>query len=257
MSQNQTTYKTASIVKYYEQINELQPAEQMILHRLSPRLRTMKMLDIGVGAGRTTQHFADRTAGYIGIDSSSEMIEACTTRFPDRSFRVCDARNMNCFDDGSFDFILFSFNGIDYVDHNDRLKIFTEIHRVSKPGGTFCFSSHNLQSFEASFDFKSQWSWNPIATYTNLVMTGILRLLNRPLTLTNVQESAYKIVNDESHNFRLNTYYIRPLEQVAQLGHQFKDIQIYSWKNDIELVNQTDRLANKDQWIYYCCTSNK
>ena len=71
MTQNQITYGSAGIVKYYEQINDLQPAEQLIIDRLAARLPTMKMLDIGVGAGRTTPYFCDRTADYIGIDSSS------------------------------------------------------------------------------------------------------------------------------------------------------------------------------------------
>lgn len=257
-TQNQTIYGSENIVKYYEQINDLQPAEQMILDRLSAHLPTMKMLDIGVGAGRTTQYFCDRTAHYIGIDYSPEMINVCKQRFPEtvkRQFQVCDARNLHCFEDQQFDFILFSFNGIDYVDHADRLTILKEVHRVSKPGGIFCFSSHNLQSFESAFSFKSQWSWNPIVTYTNLVITGILKLLNRPMTLAAIKDSSYKTVKDESHNFRLNTYYIRPLEQIDQLSQYFKDIQIYSWKNDIELVSQADRLANTDQWIYYYCAS--
>ena len=126
MSENQMTYQTAKIVKYYEQIKDLQPAEQMILDRLSSYLPTMKMLDIGVGAGRTTQYFCDRTAHYIGIDYSPEMIYACKQRFLEtakRQFQVCDARDMNCFADHQFDFVLFSFNGIDYVDHDDRQNI--------------------------------------------------------------------------------------------------------------------------------------
>ncbi len=116
-TQNQKTYASAQIVNYYRSLNALQPAEQMILDRLSPSLSNLKMLDIGVGAGRTTQYFCDQTAEYIGIDSSPEMIAACQNRFSQSplknanvSFEVCDARDMNCFADDTFDFILFSFN---------------------------------------------------------------------------------------------------------------------------------------------------
>lgn len=255
MTQNQITYGSAGIVKYYGQINYLQPAEQVIIDRLAARLPTMKMLDIGVGAGRTTPYFCDRTADYIGIDSSSEMIEACQKRFPDRQFQVCDARDMSCFETGSFDFILFSFNGIDYVSHLDRLKIIQEIHRISKQGAVFYFSSHNLQEFETAFNFKSQWSCNPILSYTNLVMCGILRWMNRPLTLTQLRGLSHTIVKDESHQFRLNTYYIRPQEQIKQLNAQFENIQAYSWKQGTELTTLADQVANLDQWIYYYCTT--
>ncbi len=249
-TENQKTYASASIVRYYELINQLQPAEQLIFDRLSHRLPTMKVLDLGVGAGRTTQYLADRTAEYIGIDSSPEMIEACQTRFPDRCFQVCDARDLACFETGYFDFVLFSFNGIDYVDHDDRLKILQEIHRVSKPGAIFCFSSHNLQSFENTF--KPQWSWNPIATYTNLVMLGILRVLNSELTLTKIKGLPWAIVKDESHNFRLNTYYIRPEDQIEQLVPLFENIQVYSQIGELE--DRDNQRSNLDQWLYYYCT---
>jgi ubiquinone/menaquinone biosynthesis C-methylase UbiE len=250
-TENQKTYASAGVVRYYEQINQLQPAEQLIFDRISDRLPTMKVLDLGVGAGRTTQYLVDRAAEYIGIDSSAEMIAACQLRFPDARFQVCDARDMGCFETGYFDFVLFSFNGIDYVDHDDRLKILQEIHRVSKPQAIFCFSSHNLQSFEQTF--KVQWSWNPIATYTNLVMLGILKAVNPSLSLAKLRVLPWAIVKDESHNFRLNTYYIRPEDQIKQLGNWFKNIQVYSWKQAVEL-EPDDRASNVDQWLYYCCT---
>ncbi len=247
---NQKTYASANIVRYYEQINQLQPAEQLIFDRLSHRLPTMNVLDLGVGAGRTTQYLADRAAEYIGIDSSAEMIAACQVRFPDARFQVCDARDMGCFETGYFDFVLFSFNGIDYVDHDDRLTILQEIHRICKPGAIVCFSSHNLQSFEQTF--KAQWSWNPIATYTNLVMLGILRVLNPGLTQDKLRALPWAIVKDESHNFRLNTYYIRPEEQIQQLASLFETIHVYGLRGELTL--QSDRLANLDQWLYYTCT---
>jgi ubiquinone/menaquinone biosynthesis C-methylase UbiE len=251
-TENEKTYASAGVVRYYEQINQLQPAEQLIFDRLSDRLPTMKVLDLGVGAGRTTQYLVDRAAEYVGIDSSAEMIAACQLRFPDAQFEVCDARDMGCFETGYFDFVLFSFNGIDYVDHDDRLKILQEIHRVSKPKAIFYFSSHNLQSFEQSF--QAQWSWNPIATYTNLVMLGILKVVNPSLTLTKLQALPWAIVKDESHNFRLNTYYIRPEDQIKQLMDWFENIQVYSWKQSVEL---DDRASNVDQWLYYCCTTKE
>lgn len=37
----------------------------------------MTMLDIGVGAGQTTPYFAQSVKEYIGIDYSSQMIQAC------------------------------------------------------------------------------------------------------------------------------------------------------------------------------------
>jgi hypothetical protein len=41
-------------------------------------------------------------------------------------------------------------------------------------------------------------------------MLAILRVLNQPLNPRQVKALSYAIVKDESHNFSLDTYYIRP-----------------------------------------------
>lgn len=110
----------------------------------------MKMLDIGVGGGRTTVHFAPLVRQYVGVDYAANMVEACEERFPDRedhiSFGEADARYMNQFPAGTFNFIILSYNGIDNIAHDDRLLALKEINRVGKSGGVFAFSTHNLRA---------------------------------------------------------------------------------------------------------------
>lgn len=250
---NQKTYSTRSIVHYYTQLKQLQPAEQSILDLLKQQLPAMKMLDMGVGGGRTTQHFAQLAKEYIGIDYSADMIAACQQRFRTAQFAVCDARNMSQFQDNSFDFILFSFNGIDYVSHDDRLQILQEVRRVGKPGGYFCFSSHNLQGIERAFHWRNQLSLNPITSYTNLVMLALLRGFNYPITQKRLKTTAYTMIRDESHNFRLQTYYIRPEEQLKQL-EGFRDVKVYPWRSGQEISSQDALELNTDMWLYYLCT---
>jgi hypothetical protein len=84
-------------------------------------------------------------------------------------------------------------------------------------------------------------------------MLTILRFINRPFTPSQLKALPYAIVKDESHNFRLNTYYIRPQEQMTQLIPQFSDIEVYSWRSDRPLVTEADRSANTDLWLYYLC----
>ena len=168
-------------------------------------------------------------------------------------FEVCDARDLSQFADHSFDVILFSFNGIDYTSHDDRLKIFQEVKRVGKSGGYFCFSSHNLQGFEHEFNVRKQFSLNPLKTYVNLAMFALLKVFNRSITLTGLNAVDYAIVRDESHNFRLNTYYVRPKEQLHQLGFDFRDFKVYSWRNEWEIANDAELDGNCDMWLYYFC----
>ncbi|MGB3404935.1 MAG: class I SAM-dependent methyltransferase [Microcoleaceae cyanobacterium] len=254
---NYYTYKTHNIVDYYKQLSQLQAAEQTFITLLKDRLSTFKMLDIGVGGGRTTQYFAPKVKEYIGIDYSAEMIAACQQRFTNYSesiiFEVGDARNMHQFLDNSFDLILFSFNGIDYVSHHERLQIFQEIKRVGKPGCYVFFSSHNLQSIAKQFNYKTHISLNPFTTYINLVMFGFLKLFNPSVTFQRLQTNDYLILRDESHNFRLRTYYIRPQEQIKQLQADFDQIEIYSWKTGQKIVDENDPALNSDLWLYYLC----
>jgi ubiquinone/menaquinone biosynthesis C-methylase UbiE len=255
---NQNTYSTPSIVNYYAQLSLLQPAEKTILDLIQTRLVNITMLDIGVGGGRTTQHFAEIATDYIGIDYSAKMIAACQKRFANSSpairFEVCDARDMSRFPDRTFDFILFSFNGLDYISHADRLEVFQAVRRIGKPGGYFCFSSHNLQGIEHSFNWQNQLHFNPLMTYVNLMMLALFRLLNRSISRQQLQTSPYLILKDESHNFKLQTYYIRPSEQIKQLESTFKQIRIFSWQSGLEITTESELNSNVEMWLYYLCT---
>ncbi|MGF1536366.1 MAG: class I SAM-dependent methyltransferase [Elainellaceae cyanobacterium] len=251
---NQKTYSAAGVVQHYAQLSRLQPAEQAILERFRERLPEMALLDVGVGGGRTTQHFAPLAGEYVGIDSSPEMVAACRRRCPEvERLTVGDARNLSRFADGSFDFVLFSFNGIDYVSHGDRLQILREIHRVGKPGGYLFFSSHSLPGIAPAFSFKTHLSLNPLKTYVNLVMFGLLRLCNPGVTPQHLATADYLILRDESHNFRLKTYYGRPSAQLKQLAFGFEQVEVYSWKRK-RASEASDPSLLDSLWLYYLCT---
>lgn len=106
------------------------------------------MLDVGVGLGRTTPYFAPVVASYVGIDYSLPMVESCIARLGDRfsnvSLDVGDVRDLGRFAAGSFDFVLFSYNGLDSIGHDDRLIALAELRRVTDAAGYIFFSSHNL-----------------------------------------------------------------------------------------------------------------
>ena len=135
-----------------------------------------------------------------------------------------------------------------------HLQVFQEVSRVGKSGGYFFFSSHNLQGLEHQLNWQNQISLNPLKTYVNLVMFALLRFFNRSISPQQVKHSNHEIIQDESHNFRLQQYYVRPQEQLNQLEADFGNIRIYSWKNGLEITNQKELSVNVDMWLYYLCT---
>lgn len=214
------------------------------------------MLDLGVGGGRTTVHFAKWAHEYIGADYSENMIAECRRRFSTSprhiSFVVCDARWMDMFESGSFDFILFSFNGIDYVTHSDRLRILKEIRRIGKPGGWFCFSSHNLNSCAELFELKRMVSFNPSLAKRTVKRLVLRFVYNWSVPTEKVMCSPYITINDGSHGRNLRTYYIRPEEQLAQLSEGFTDVQVFSLATGAA-IDRSQLRTVEDGWLYYLC----
>jgi len=102
-----------------------------------------RLLDIGCGTGRTTRPFSERGFDVIGIDLSENMINFAKNKHQAIDFRVMDACSLE-FDDGSFDHVFFSFNGLDCIHpYPNRKKCLSEMRRVLRRGGTLVYSSHN------------------------------------------------------------------------------------------------------------------
>jgi ubiquinone/menaquinone biosynthesis C-methylase UbiE len=251
---NENTYRESYLVELYANNSDLQIPEKTILNLLKSGLSEMKMLDIGVSGGRTTIHFAKLVKEYVGIDYSPEMIIACKNRFyqypKNISFAVCDARSMEMFQDKIFDLILFSFNGIDYVSHEDRLKVFKEVQRVGKSGGYFCFSTHNLKHAPYKFGFKIQFILHPMRL---LRWFSLNFIYNKHNTIRKLKYSKYAVLNDGARNFGLKTHYIAPLAQIQQLNEYFRDIRIFSLASGNELRDNVEADSIADSWLYYLC----
>jgi SAM-dependent methyltransferase len=150
--QPRVVFNTLDAVAAYEPLGRLAPAEAVLFGRHLPP--GADVLDLGVGTGRTTAHLSLVAGRYVGMDIADRMIEVCRARHPGLEFLVGDASDLSIFADGSFDAVVFSFNGIDCLPSDEhRRRFLRECHRVLRAGGTFVFSTHNprvLASMPAS-----------------------------------------------------------------------------------------------------------
>jgi len=233
-------YEAKGFVDHYIPEFELQPPEAQIFQELKNDLPNFRMLDIGVGAGRTTKHFASLTKEYVGIDYSTAMVEACKKKFPQYRIEVADARDLSRFENGYFDFVLFSFNGIDAVEHEDRLTILREIHRVLKKEGYFCFSTLNLNSrlVRSPFKFYKDPLLQSIGIYNFILNTNLRKAKPR-----------HEMIYLKYREFLARLYFISPKEQLGQLSDVgFSRTKAYDLQKG-NVVNEPTKML--DFYVYF------
>lgn len=249
---NAAVYALPKIVKHYSVYRStLQPPEQAILQVLDLFLENWHVLDVGVGAGRTTPHLAPRVKKYTAIDFSLAMIEACRAKwqkeFPHAAFEVDDASDLSRFADNSIHLVLFSFNGLDTLSHEKRIQALHEIHRVLKPKGYFCFSSHNLQYLPTFFSFH--FRLHPLKFIRNIFGRQRLIAANKK-QISQLDTANHLVIYDDVYDFGLHTYYVRPSFQANELRkHEFENIRFYDLAGKER--NESELIDIKDSWIYY------
>lgn len=104
------------------------------------------ILDLGCGAGRTTLGMYHLGYSHLrGVDLHPEMVAAARQLGPEIPYQQGDATQLE-FEAGTFDAVLFSFNGIMSIPGRaNRRMAFEEINRVLKPEGIFIFTTHDRE----------------------------------------------------------------------------------------------------------------
>jgi ubiquinone/menaquinone biosynthesis C-methylase UbiE len=99
-------------------------------------LSGLKVLDAMCGSGQTTEYLLAKGAEVTGLDISNEVIEKFQARWTN-----AHAVNRSLLDSGfpnnSFDCVVV-IGGLHHIHPNVKAAV-QELHRVLKPGGTFCF----------------------------------------------------------------------------------------------------------------------
>jgi SAM-dependent methyltransferase len=142
---NRATWKSrASVRSYAHESTWTDPGEEAAVEWIRAHCSNMPILDIGVGAGRTIGLMKSISSDYIGVDYTPALLQRAHERFPEADLRLMDARDMSSLASDHFALVMFSYNGIDSVNYEDRFRILTEMKRVVRPGGYLLFSFHNL-----------------------------------------------------------------------------------------------------------------
>lgn len=223
---NRRVYHARGVHRSY-QADGLDLAETMALLTYQPAFAGRDVLDLGIGAGRTSRVLAPLARRYVGTDYSPVMIEHVRRRNPELTVELADMRDLSRFPAESFDFVLASCNVIDAVSHEDRLRTMAEVRRVLRPAGLFAFSSHNRNFHDARSGPRLRRVRNP-GTQAAEIVRYVRSVLNHARTGRLREERAeYALLDDPGHDYALLHYYIDLDTQIRQLeraGFRARDV---------------------------------
>lgn len=104
--------------------------------------RSLRLLEIGCGVGRMTEHLAETFGEVHGVDVSGEMVATAKqrlTRFDNVNVHENNGVDLALFPDTYFDFA-FSFIVFQHIPFREVIEGYLrEVHRVLKPGRLFKF----------------------------------------------------------------------------------------------------------------------
>jgi SAM-dependent methyltransferase len=173
---------------------------------LVPPSHRRSVIDIGIGAGRTTGPLSKMFKQYAGIDYSPEMVQAAKVEFPGADLRVMDVRQLAL--EQSADCIMFSFNGIDCIPYEDRQAVLARVKKQLVPGGYYIYSTHNLRQRRADAWLNHFWVKE---LFRKRLYTSVPLVLNRLKHFREQSNDAmlgFAYVNDPAQRFDLLQVYV-------------------------------------------------
>jgi SAM-dependent methyltransferase len=225
--------------------------EAVLLARLVAEAKGGPILDIGVGGGRTIPYL--RGSGYVAVDYLHEVVGLARSRHPGVRIEQADARDLAAFEDDSFSGVLFSFNGIDGLGHEDRRAVHRAVMRVLRPGGVFVYSTHNLAHCCAG---RPPWdrSWWDLDNGPRAMLAYAARLPRRSSSYRRlrgmvVRGDGWALLVGAAYDFSVLWHHVDPagaVRELTQAGYH-RDVEMFDTGGRPVLPGQdTDGSA----WLY-------
>lgn len=251
---NQAAWRAPEVVHQYGRLHGCtDKGEAAAIAYLRREMAGGAVLDIGMGAGRTTEMLRGFVGEYVGVDYTDAMVKFCQARFPELTFAHADARQLGAFESNHFDMVMFSFNGIDSVGMADRMRILAEVHRVLKPGGAFLMSAHNRFGpgcGERPSWRAFEWTRNPVRLLRHVRDLLVARLNHGRYKRMNEVHPEWAIMNCAAHGFGIVVMYTSVAEQKRQLAQAGFQTEIV-FDNDRGTAWQDEQPSERVWWFHY------
>lgn len=208
-----------------------------------PLSHRRSIIDIGIGAGRTTGPLSEIFDKYIGIDYSREMVQAAKSKFPATDLRVMDVRSLGLKDPA--DCVMFSFNGIDCIPYEDRQSALNQVRNQLVPGGFYIYSTHNLH-YRRTYGWMNQfWVKDLFQSHNHNFIRSVFNRLRhfRRQSIDHTLSFAY--VNDPALGFGMMNVYVDIAKECEALRRHG-----FSICATIGNTKQTESYDSDDNWVY-------
>ncbi len=251
---NLQAFSTFGAVNYFSSLTGwLEPGEHALIEAACVGMERPRVLDIGVGGGRTIPMMQAVAGDYVAIDMAPRLLKVCRRLHPGADVREMDARAMS-FDDGAFDLVTFSYNGLDAVPLPDRDRALAEVARVTRPGGVFAFSSLNRDGpgFAERFALATPRPGRPklIEAARMVAKAGVGYYNYRKNQRYRTNDRDFAVSISSAHNYGVVAIFASLTAQAAALArHGFVVEQVFSNLDAASLP--LDRNDSDAIWLHY------